>query len=68
MPQKGQFKGRNYQNDIKITAVSKIYEAETMETYSETDLDTSAFNSSIQSEVSDNEDADMSRTMIVKCV
>ena len=31
-----------------------------METYSETDLDTSAFNSSIQSEVSDNEDADMS--------
>ena len=59
MPQKGQVKRRNYQNDIKITAVSKIYEAETMETNSETEVDTSAFNSSIHSEASDN-DVEMS--------
>ena len=61
MPQTGQPKRRNYQNDIKITAVSKIYEAETMDTYSETEADTSAFNSSIHSEASDN-DVDMSRS------
>ena len=61
MPQRGQPKRRNYQNDIKITAVSKIYEAETMDTYSEAEADTSAFNSSIHSEASDN-DVDMSRS------
>ena len=61
MPQKGQVKRRNYQNDIKITAVSKIYEAETMDTNSETEADTSAFNSSLHSEASDN-DVEMSRS------
>ena len=61
MPQKGQVKRRSYQNDIKITAVSKIYEAETMDTNSETEADTSAFNSSLHSEASDN-DVEMSRS------